>query len=119
MARHNILGKEGEQVAVNYLKEKGYHILDINWRCRHLELDIVAEKGNDLVIVEVKTRSWGALIRPEEAVTPQKTQRLLEATEEYIYQHQIDKEVRLDIIAITGKRGDFQIEHIENYYMPH
>ena len=57
MAAHNTLGKKGEDAAVAYLEQNGYTIRDRNWRKNHLELDIVAVKGDELIIVEVKTRS--------------------------------------------------------------
>ena len=56
MAKHNELGKKGEEIAAQYLSEKGYEILERNWRNRHKEIDIIAKDGNELVIVEVKTR---------------------------------------------------------------
>ena len=57
MAKHNDLGKAGENAAVAYLEQKGYLIRDRNWRKGHFELDIVAAKDNELIVVEVKTRS--------------------------------------------------------------
>ena len=56
MAKHNELGKLGEELATQFLTEKGYEILEKNWRNKHKEIDIVAKDGNELVIVEVKTR---------------------------------------------------------------
>ena len=56
MAEHNELGKLGEELATQFLTEKGYEILEKNWRNKHKEIDIVAKDGNELVIVEVKTR---------------------------------------------------------------
>ena len=56
MAIHNILGKAGEDAAAKYLEQNGYTIRDRNWRKNHLELDIVADKDKELIIVEVKTR---------------------------------------------------------------
>ena len=57
MAQHNETGSKGENMAVNYLVAHGYDIVERNWRMNHLELDIVARKGNRLVFVEVKTRT--------------------------------------------------------------
>ena len=57
MARHNDLGHFGEQAAVDLLTAKGYAIVDRNWRCGRMEIDIVAQRGSRLAIVEVKTRS--------------------------------------------------------------
>ena len=75
MAEHNELGKAGENVAVAYLEEHGYLIRHRNWRKGHFELDIVAAKENELVIVEVKTRSNTLFAQPEEAVDLPKIKR--------------------------------------------
>ena len=58
MARHNIFGKQGEDVAADYLIKNGYIIRERNWRLDKLEVDIVAEKDRCIVMVEVKTRSY-------------------------------------------------------------
>ena len=67
MAIHNILGKAGEDAAAKYLEQNGYTIRDRNWRKNHLELDIVADKDKELIIVEVKTRSNTDYIEPQES----------------------------------------------------
>ena len=66
MASHNELGKEGENAAVKYLLEKGYEIRHRNWHSGHRDLDIVAQKDGELVIVEVKTRSDACFGQPED-----------------------------------------------------
>ena len=73
MSAHNILGKAGEDAAAKYLEQNGYTIRDRNWRKNHLELDIVADKDKELIIVEVKTRSNTDYIEPQDAVNWQKT----------------------------------------------
>ena len=57
MAFHNLLGEEGEKIAVRYLKSKGYIVYQTNWRFGKLEIDIIAEDGQELVFIEVKTNS--------------------------------------------------------------
>ena len=69
MATHNALGKAGEDAAAAYLERNGYAIRHRNWRKNHLELDIVATKDNEVVIVEVKTRSNTQYIEPETAAS--------------------------------------------------
>lgn len=76
MAIHNILGKAGEDAAAKYLEQNGYTIRDRNWRKNHLELDIVADKDKELIIVEVKTRSNTDYIEPQDAVNWQKIRRI-------------------------------------------
>ena len=117
MALHNKLGKDGEIAAVNYLKEKNYQILHLNWQYSHLELDIVAQKDDELIIVEVKTRS-GNWESPESAVTKTKIARIVSAADYYIRHFDIDLSVRFDIICITGNHPLFQIEHIEDAFYP-
>ncbi|MDD4115221.1 MAG: YraN family protein, partial [Massilibacteroides sp.] len=68
MAKHNETGKEGEQEAVAWLKKQGYRIIQTNWMWHHYELDILATNEEELVVVEVKTRSENYLLPPEKAV---------------------------------------------------
>jgi len=107
MAKHNDLGKKGEQIAVEYLRENTYKILGTNMFVSHEEIDIIAEKDGFLVIVEVKTRSknTGGI---NEVVSNKKRKHLISAVNKYIDDKNIDKEVRFDIIYI--KNGE--IEHV-------
>jgi putative endonuclease len=118
MGKHNILGKDGEEAAVNYLIENGYNVLHRNWRSGHYELDIVAEKGDVLVSIEVKTRHSDTFYRPDEAVNRSKIRRLVRATDVYVKLFHIHKQVRFDVIAIVGDADDFKIEHIEEAFFP-
>ncbi|MDL2322381.1 YraN family protein [Bacteroidales bacterium OttesenSCG-928-A17] len=118
MADHNKLGKEGEQAAINYLKENGYRILHTNWQKGHLELDIVARTEEELVFVEVKTRSTGTIINPEDAVTNQKIRHLINAADIYIKCFDIELSPRFDIISVIGTGTEFEIDHIEDAFYP-
>lgn len=119
MAKHNELGKAGENAAATYLETKGYVIRHRNWHKGHLELDIVAAKDNELVIVEVKTRCNTLFAQPEEAVNISKIRRTVIAANTYIRFFQIDSPVRFDIITVVGRIGNFNIEHIQNaFYSP-
>ena len=118
MAEHNDLGKSGENAAVAYLEQKGYLIRDRNWRRGHFELDIVAAKNGELIIVEVKTRSDTDFALPQDAVTPQKIRRTVIAADTYIRLFQIDEPVRFDIIPVIGKTVNFRIEHIKEAFYP-
>lgn len=77
MASHNELGKEGENAAVKYLLEKGYEIRHRDWHSGHRDLDIVAQKDGELVIVEVKTRSDACFGQPEDAVDRRKIRSIV------------------------------------------
>jgi putative endonuclease len=118
MAEHNELGKDGEFAAVVYLKESRYEILHTNWRKGHFELDIVAKTEDELVFVEVKTRSERSIIYPEDAVTNQKIRNIISAADIYIKLFDIDLPARFDIISIIGKSPNFEIEHIEDAFYP-
>ena len=119
MAKHNELGKLGEEIAVNYLIGKGYEILERNWRNRHKEIDIIAKDGEELVIVEVKTRQSDDYGEPFIAVSRQKQTRLIYAANAYIFQCNLDCNTRFDIISIVYNDGSNpSIEHIEDAFLP-
>jgi putative endonuclease len=117
MALHNVLGKDGESVAIAYLKEKGYRILHTNWRQGYFELDIVARTEDELVFIEVKTRS-SRLTNPEDAVNNQKIRNIISAADCYIKYFDVNLPFRFDIISIIRDRGDFEIDHIEDAFYP-
>lgn len=118
MADHNELGKEGEEAAARYLQEKGYTIRHRNWRAGKKELDIVAECGNELVVIEVKTRKNRLFGNPEDAVTGKKIRRIVASTDAYLRKFAIDLPVRFDIITVVGEEAPFTMEHIEEAFYP-
>lgn len=116
MAEHNDLGKFGEELAVTFLQKNGYEILETNWFFDKAEIDIIAQKGTILAVVEVKTRSSLEFGLPQEFVKPKKIQLLVKAINEYVTQKDLDTEVRFDIIAIHKENSEFVIEHIEDAF---
>ena len=118
MSEHNEVGKEGENLAVAYLKKEGYLILGRNLFFRKAELDIVARKGNDLVFVEVKTRTKGSLLSPEQAVDYRKQKFIIEGASAYIEKEDLDLDARFDIISVVINGNDSEIDHIENAFYP-
>lgn len=118
MAKHNELGNQGEEIAVQYLTDKGYEILERNWRNIHKEIDIIAKDGKVLVIVEVKTRQTDEYGNPDFAVTRRKQRMLIAAANAYISKNNIDVETRFDIISIFFRDGEPIIEHIEDAFLP-
>ena len=118
MAEHNQLGKEGEQIAVGFLKNLGYNIVAVNWQEKKFEIDIIAIEKNELVFVEVKTRSTDVFGAPEEAVTFKKQQHLIEGADYYINENEIDLECRFDVIAIVANEMKDDIKHIKNAFYP-
>ncbi len=118
MAKHNQLGKEGEERVALFLCDKGYDILEQNWMYNHKEIDIIALKEDLLVIVEIKTRTTENWEHPAEAVSNAKIRYLVDATEAYIMENDIDKEVRFDVIGVVENEGNWDIEHIEEAFYP-
>lgn len=118
MAQHNIQGKNGEDLAAQYLRKKGYQILQRNWRHKRLEIDIIAQNENTLIIVEVKTRSSDIITRPEDAIDHKKIKHLLSAAQAYVNYHQIDLDIRFDVISIILNNKLCKLEHIEDAFYP-
>jgi len=116
MAEHNELGKLGEELAVEFLQNNGYDILETNWVFQKAEIDIIAQKENVLAVVEVKTRSSIDFGLPQDFVKPKKIQLLVKAINEYVISNELDVEVRFDIIAISKEDKDFKLEHIEDAF---
>ena len=117
MARHNELGRLGEQIAAEYLVAKGYTIRERNWRCNKLEIDIVAEKNNRIIVVEVKTRSSTEYGQPIEAITREKIMYLVRAARAYINAYRLPHEIQFDIITLIGHNAtDMRLEHIEDAF---
>ena len=116
MAEHNKLGAEGEQAAADFLVAKGYALLERNWRFGKYELDIIAETDDYLVVVEVKSRSTETWEHPKDAITNSKIRFMVDATEAYILQIDIDNEVRFDVISTIATTSGWAIEHIEDAF---
>lgn len=118
MATHNTYGKIGEDMAVAYLEKNGYVIKHRNWRWNRKELDIVAQKDDMLIIVEVKSRKNELFGLPEEAVDGRKIRHIISSADAYIKKFCIDCPVRFDIISIIGDKEEHVIQHIENAFFP-
>ncbi len=117
MAEHHQRGQEGEAKALEYLKESGFKIIELNWRVHHLEVDIIAEKNNVLHFIEVKTRKENSLIPARESLSYKKKQNLIRAVELWFYQNPHSQQsAQLDFIALTyNSKGEHQIEYFPNY----
>ena len=117
MAKHNELGKLGEELAVDFLEKNGYEILNRNWTFQKAEIDIIAQKAEILAIIEVKTRSSIDFGLPQDFVKPKQIQSLVKAVNQYVIVNDIDLKIRLDIIAIhKDATQNFIIEHIEDAF---
>lgn len=121
MARHNEMGKWGEDVAAAYLRQKGYVIHERDWRSGKRDIDIIALTPDSLtvVFVEVKTRLPDSAMAPEEAVDAVKIRNLCVAADNYVKMYGVEEELRFDIITVVGTRGcEPRIEHIEDAFNP-
>lgn len=112
-------GRLGEDAAAEYLKSSGYKILECNYKNKMGETDIIAQKGENLVFVEVKTRSSAEFGTPAQAVTYYKKQRIINSARWYMMTNPTELNIRFDIIEVFGIfTGDsFEVEninHIEN-----
>lgn len=114
MNAKDILGRHGEQAAVDYLERAGLRILDRNWRCAEGEIDIVAAERRVLVICEVKTRSGTRFGTPLEAITRSKRARLRRLAIRWLVAHGVlFDEVRIDVIGLLRDRaGHYQVQHV-------
>jgi len=101
MAAHNRMGKEAEQMAVNFLLQNEYEILYCNWRYSHYEIDIIAIKNGLLRIIEVKALHTGGIRNPEEAVTRKKFRFLQKAADEFLFQNPKYRHIQFEILSIT------------------
>jgi putative endonuclease len=111
-------GRKNEEIAARFLQEKGYIILERNWRSGKKEIDIISEKDDYLVVAEVKSGLQSFLLRPEESVSRKKQKMIVEAAEAYIIKNEISKEVRFDVIFVTGDTSSVNIEHIPDAFYP-
>lgn len=117
MAEHNDFGNLAENLAADFLVQKNYKILVRNFRYQRAEVDIIAEFEDLIVVIEVKARSYNALIEPQEAVTKKKIKAILLCSDFFMKENQIDKEVRFDIITVVpNESGKLEINHIEDAF---
>jgi putative endonuclease len=109
------IGKLGERIAMQHLATNGYDILCQNWRAREGEIDLIAKDGEQIVFVEVKTRTSHAYGSPEESITPAKRRHVIKAAWEYLDAHQLlETDWRIDVVAIDLSPSG-RLERLEHY----
>ena len=117
MAQKQILGKYGEDLAAKYLNDRGYEIVDRNWRCSIGEIDLVALRNERYVFVEVKTRNGTGFGHPFEAITSSKVSRMRKLVAQWcIANEKAGVTVRLDAIAVLIIGGRVAVEHLKQVY---
>ena len=117
MAKHNLLGMKGEDLAVVYLRKKGHKIIERNWRLGGYEIDIITEHDEFIVFVEVKTRSTSHWGNPEEDISKQRMRRMINGASNYLKLNNIDKPTRFDVVAIIMGDKEKEIEYFEDAFM--
>ncbi len=112
------IGKQGEDIAVNYLKKKGFRIVHRNWRCASLELDIVCEDVQGFVFIEVKTRTVQSMTSPLEGVNQKKRYNILKAAQSWLSYHDAWQcSCRFAIVAVTyDSPQNFNVEFYDNAF---
>lgn len=111
------IGKLGEDTATNYLIEKGYIILDRNFECRQGEIDIIAKDKEEIVFVEVKTRTSNKYGTPSEAVNRIKQKHMLQSIRYYLYIKNLSQEfIRIDVIEVYVKDSELKVNHIKQAF---
>ncbi len=114
-----VLGQWGEELAAKHLEQSGYEVLARNWRCRQGELDIVARAGNELVFVEVKTRSGYGFGEPASAVNAAKARRIHGLAARWLAEVRPPgwHDLRFDVISVVRRTGATpEVEHLEGVF---
>ncbi|MBR4886645.1 MAG: YraN family protein [Muribaculaceae bacterium] len=119
MAEHNDWGKVAEQIAAEHLIKQGYVVRERNWQPMHghVEIDIISQKDNVLIFIEVKARQ-SEDYDPADAVDDKKIRKLVRAAESYLRSQEYDFEYRFDIITVIGNEEQFTLDHIEDAFLP-
>ena len=112
------LGKLGEKLAAEHLLDKGYTILARNYSFGRAEVDIVAQDGDQLVFVEVKTRESSYLSDPEYTIPMKKQRQVVKASDAYVKEHDLENESRFDVITVIVNRQYTKIDHLEDAFYP-
>ncbi len=111
------IGNFGEKIAEQYLKQKGYIILDKNFECRQGEIDIIALDKKEIVFVEVKTRRSNKYGTPSEAVNKIKQKHMLQTIKYYLYIRNLTEEfIRIDVIEVYIKDNEYKVNHIKQAF---
>ena len=111
------LGNTGENIAAKFLENRGYKILDRNYRIRSAEIDIIAELDSTIIFVEVKTRKNLNHGNPAEAVNLRKQKKIIEAASVFLQDERFsDCACRFDIVEVYSEGKSFKVNHIENAF---
>ena len=116
MSDHLKTGKIGEEMAAKFLIGKGFRVREAGWRHGRLEIDLIVENQEVVAFVEVKTRRSKTFGLPHLAVDEAKQDRIMDAAQAYVDHHEIDKDLRFDIVAVTLGDGQDEVVHWEEAF---
>ena len=111
-------GRRGEEIALAWLSDRGFRLLDRNWRSGHKELDLVMERADRVHVVEVKTLTPPLQIRPSEKVDAAKQARMVSAARHYIAAQHVEKEVQFDVVSVVLDGARSEVEYIPEAFFP-
>ena len=118
MSKAHDLGKKAENLAASYLQRSGYTLLAKNFRYLKAEVDLIVQKGETLVAVEVKARSLGFFVAPHEAVSYKKIQLLVDDLVFFVQSRGLEVEVRFDLITYIFNNKTWEMQHTEGAFYP-
>ena len=114
MNKDHKLGKLGEDVTANYITRLGYKVLERNFECNQGEIDIIALDNEELVFIEVKTRTGVNYGEASEAITRYKKRHLLNSIKYYLYKRNLENEfIRIDVAEVYVKGENIKINYIK------
>jgi putative endonuclease len=117
MTPKQFIGKYGEDLSAKYLQDRGYQIIERNWRCNFGEIDLIAKDNNRIVFVEVKTRNGSGYGHPFEAITALKVSRMRKLAAQWCAENKsAGSKVRMDAIAVLIHNGKVAIEHLKQVF---
>jgi len=113
-----VLGREGERVAEEFLRKKGYKLVERNYRCRGGEVDLIVLDRRVVVFVEVKTRTDHGFGNPLEAVEPRKQRRMILAAQLFLHEKKLhERDARFDVVGISWPGSEPAVEHVQNAFV--
>lgn len=112
-------GRKGEDMALEYLLQRGYMLLERNWRCRYKEVDLIMESGDGIHIVEVRSRKEPTAVEPEQTVDRRKQHNLEAAASSYLRSRELTAPVHFDIVSIVidGSGKTLRLSHIQDAFL--
>lgn len=115
MSKSYGMGKQGEEIACKYLEKNNYKILDKNFNLRTGEIDIIAIDKQEIVFIEVKTRTNNKYGMPAEAVTMEKLNKIYKTANSYIYKRNLyNISARIDVVEVFVDKNKQRIKHLKN-----